>query len=96
MSNIFATKDKQLAVDWLKGILHQQEVRITFLKTDGTKRVLKCTLKEGVVVPHTKTTDREKKQNEDVMAVWDVEKNAWRSFRLDSVLTIEFDIGASE
>lgn len=96
MSNIFTTSEREIAIDWLKGILREQTVRVKFLKADGSERVLHCTLKEGVAIPHTKTTEREKKQNDNVMPVWDVENNAWRSFRLDSVISIEFDIGASE
>jgi hypothetical protein len=29
-----------------------------------------------------------RKQNLDVVSVWDLDKNAWRSFRLDSVKAV--------
>jgi len=45
-----------------------------------------CTLKSDIVVPHEKKTDRVKVVSEDVLAVWDCEKNAWRSFRYDSII----------
>lgn len=78
---------------WLKGLLRERNVVVTFTKKDGTDRKMNCTLQEGVVVPHEKTTDREKVSNPDTLAVWDVEKNAWRSFRLDSIKLIDFNIG---
>ena len=64
-------------------------VNIKFTKVDGTERVMRCTLAEGIVKPHEKTTDREKKVNENIVSVWDVDKDAWRSFRYDSILKID-------
>ncbi len=29
-------------------------------------------------------------QNDEVLAVWDLDKQAWRSFRLDSITKIEY------
>ena len=63
-------------------------VNVKFTKTDGTERVMKCTLLEAMVKPHEKKTDREKKINEDIISVWDVEKEGWRSFRFDSIISI--------
>jgi len=63
------------------------EVSVTFTKKDGTERVMKCTLDEGVVpAVETKGT---KKSNDEVLAVWDTEKNAWRSFRIDSIKNVD-------
>jgi len=76
--------------DWLRGLLKTSEVEVTFVKVGGDKRKMRCTLKEDVIVPHEKKTDREKEINEEVLAVWDVEKNSWRSFRFDSIIKIEF------
>jgi WYL_2, Sm-like SH3 beta-barrel fold len=72
----------------MMNMLQSGIVNVKFTKVDGTERVMKCTLAEGIVKPHVKTTDREKKVNDDIVSVWDVDKDAWRSFRLDSVLEI--------
>lgn len=56
-------------------------VQVTFKKIDGDMRKMICTLQEDVI---PKTTGK-KKENKDVLAVWDLGKNAWRSFRIDSV-----------
>ena len=61
---------------------------VTFTKSDGTERLMKCTLKEDVVIPYSKKTDRTKEVNNDIVPVFDVEKNEWRSFRVDSVQSI--------
>ena len=68
--------------DWLKSHLRMGPVQVTFTKKDGTERVMNCTLQEGVVVPHENKTDRTKVENDDILAVWDIDKSAWRSFRL--------------
>jgi hypothetical protein len=77
---------------WLKSMLAMGPVTVSFKKKDGTERKMNCTLQEGVVVPHEKTTDRVKEINDEVCAVWDIDKGAWRSFRYDSIVTINLDI----
>jgi hypothetical protein len=51
-----------------------------------------CTLREDIVVPHEKKTERVKEINENVLAVWDCEKNAWRSFRVDSIIGVHVNM----
>jgi hypothetical protein len=63
-------------------------VNVKFTKTDGSERDMKCTLMEHIVRPHEKKTDREKKINDNILSVWDVEKDSWRSFRYDSIISI--------
>ena len=83
------SKDKKRLREWLSGLLRERDVTITFMKQDGSERVMKCTLQEGVVIPYEPTTDRKKEVNLDNLAVWDVEKDSWRSFKLDSIVSIE-------
>lgn len=77
--------------DWLKSVLHESEVQITFTKKDGTERVMKCTLNEDVVPP---TGDKLHNVNrsEAAQPVYDVEAQGWRSFRWDSVKSISFGV----
>ena len=63
-------------------------VNVKFTKIDGTERIMKCTLMEAIIKPHDKKTDRVKKVNSDILSVWDVEKEGWRSFRFDSIISI--------
>ena len=83
--------------NWLPSMLRMGPVTVTFLKVDGDEeRVIRCTLEEGVAIPHQKTTDRVKKPSDEVCPVWDLEKNQWRSFRYDSIVKIEFDFGVND
>ena len=76
--------------DQLKEFLRNGVLDIHFIKKDGTDRVMKCTLKPELLPVQTDleehTTNR--KENPDVLAVWDVENEGWRSFRVDSVVGI--------
>ena len=65
---------------------------ITFQKADGTIREMTCTLMEDYVVSPEKPTEPHvpRKQNDEVLAVWDMDKNARRSFRLDSLNNIRY------
>ena len=70
----------------LKDLLKRKVVQIIFKKKDGTERVMKCTLQEDIVPLYEKKTERVKKQNDETLAVWDLEKDSFRSFKLDSVI----------
>jgi hypothetical protein len=85
-------KDKNQLRQWLADMMRDQMVVVTFEKRDGTQRVMKCTLQENVVVPYETKTDRKKEKNDDVLAVWDLEASAWRSFKLDSIREIQFTL----
>lgn len=67
--------------------LRKGEKTVNFTKRDGSTRRLRCTLQEGRIPPATSNESRE--PNPDLVVAWDVEKSAWRSFRKDSVLSVE-------
>lgn len=60
-------------------------VSVTFKKLDGTERVMHCTTNPELI--GIKTFSRNKAGNEVAQSVWDLEKDAWRSFRWDSVVS---------
>jgi len=66
--------------------LQMKAMRITFTKVNGEERVMDCTLQEHMI-PQTEESNR--KKNEEVLPVFDINKGEWRSFRLDSVTNIE-------
>ena len=78
-------QDKYLE-DLRKGIC-----KVTFTKKDGTERVMRCTLDLGQVpaehMPKSdgNTVTEESKGPLETVRVFDIEKEGWRSFRLDSV-----------
>ena len=70
----------------LKELLKKKVIKVTFKKKDGSERVMKCTLQEDIVPIYEKKTERVKKVNDEVLAVWDLEKDSFRSFKLDSLI----------
>lgn len=74
----------------LKNILKQNVVNISFKKVDGTDRLMRCSLKEELVPAYqAKDSSRKKIDNDNVLPVWDLEKSAYRSFRVDSLTDYE-------
>lgn len=76
----------------LVSLLKSNTCKVTFTKADGTLREMKCTLKEGSFVAPEKKTERVREPKDDVVSVWDLEKDAWRSFRVDSVVTAAVEV----
>lgn len=60
---------------------------VNFTKVNGEVRIMKCTLQDSYI-PET-TSEKTKKPNTDILSVWDIEKSAWRSFRVDSLNSFE-------
>jgi hypothetical protein len=72
--------------------LHTNVVTVTFTKKDGSERVMRCTLQEEFLPAQDVKDIKEGKvrnKTEEVVAVWDLEKEAWRSFRLDSITAVK-------
>lgn len=79
--------------EWLQGVMRTEIVNLTFRKTDGTLRNMKCTLLPKFLPEATASDKPKRKVSEDTLAVFDLEKNEWRSFRYDSVTEIKFTMG---
>jgi len=74
--------------DYLKEVLHNSEVKVKFFKKDGSERDMRCTLRADLLPEQTDIEEQVQKKtpNPDLLVVWDLDKNAWRSFRLDSII----------
>jgi uncharacterized protein with gpF-like domain len=90
----FDDKDKASFREWLNEHLKHGPIYVTFLKKDGTTREMHCTLSESRVKSYEKKTDRTKAVNEDVCAVFDLDKQEWRSFRYDAITRVRFELAA--
>ena len=75
--------------DELKSALASGIVHLSFKKKDGTIREMRATTQPSVVQPLIKPCAVPRKRNPDVCAVVDVEKNEFRSFRWDSLISWE-------
>ena len=85
----FSTKKEK---DWLRTLLHEREVGITFIKKDGSERLMWCTLSESKIPSEFAPKGSEKTKSDEVLPVFDVENDGWRSFRWDSIKKIEFSL----
>jgi len=77
----------------LKENLSKSFARVTFIKNDGTSREMHCTLMseylpQQIVEENVRHVPR--RENDKVLAVWDIDSNGWRSFNLDSITNIEY------
>ena len=66
---------------------------VKFTKLDGTVREMPCTLREDIVPKYEHKTAKAKQPNDKVLSVWCLDKNEWRSFRVDSVQELRLDLG---
>lgn len=66
----------------LIALLKKHVCLIVFRKVNGDIRRLKCTLKPSLI-PDSETIDAG--DNKESIRAWDIEKNAWRTFRLDGL-----------
>lgn len=73
----------------LKKILHEHSMVVVFTKKDGTERTMHCTLQADLLPVVDKIEGDEikkiRKESEESVRVWDLEKKEWRSFRIDSI-----------
>ena len=67
--------------------LQKGQVTVTFTKLDtGDIRVMPCTLNPAVLKANGITSSiNYSAENVEAFPVWSLDKNAWRSFRLDTV-----------
>lgn len=72
-------------IDELRDLLRKDIVDVTFTKKNGDTREMKCTL----ISDYLPETHSQSTPSEEVVTVWDMEKNAWRSFRFDSVTNVD-------
>ena len=80
-------------------MLKNTQCEVTFLKVSGEERQLLCTLREEYIkqfetpkdTPKDSTTEPvTRKKSDDVISVFDIENNGWRSFRKDSVIRFAY------
>lgn len=85
--------------DWVRSLLHSSVVTVEFTKSDGSLRVMNCTLNFDSVpnMPSTaKSVDglprKPKEVDENVQTVFDVDLQQWRSFRYDRLRNVTASI----
>ena len=79
-------------------LLDEGVAEVKFTKRDGTDRVMLCTLNSNLIPEKAFGNPKDwnypdypsesaRVKSPDIAVVWDLQKEAWRSFRYDSVQT---------
>jgi hypothetical protein len=79
-------------------LLDEGIAEVKFTKRDGSDRVMLCTLNSDLIPEKAfgnpedwnypeQPAESTRIKNPDIAVVWDLQKEAWRSFRYDSVQT---------
>lgn len=78
--------------DFIRDILRNGPAKVVFTKKDGTIREMVCTLKRAILEEkqiELVNSNSDRRANDEVLNVYDLEKDDWRAFRIDNVHTIE-------
>lgn len=74
---------------WIKSVLKIGATTVEFIKKDGTERKMLCTLDPELLQEFVmEKKGKPRKASEEALSVYDLEANAWRSFRYDSVKSV--------
>ena len=74
----------------MKAELNKGICEVTFTKKNGDERVMPCTLVfDSIPEAHQPKGTGSTHQSQETIAVWCMDKEAWRSFRVDSVTKFE-------
>jgi|688.fasta_scaffold666373_2 hypothetical protein len=75
--------------EMVQNLLHIGPTTVIFMKKDGTERTMKCTLKESLI-PSDKAPkgDSNRKTNNTVQPVFDLDIGDWRSFTWSSITEV--------
>lgn len=81
---------------WIASHLKMGPATVTFIKKDGTERVMNCTLQPELLpaelIVENAEPKKERKENTDSLRVFDLEKKEWRSFIIKSVKQVRFSL----
>ena len=70
-------------------LARENVIRVTFTKSDGTERIMVCSLMDQYLPPIMEDAETITKDNQNVLAVMDLQARSWRSFRINSIIKVE-------
>jgi hypothetical protein len=73
----------------IRDLLKENVVEVIFTKKDGSERLMICTLMDKFLPSRGELITQQDTQNDEIMTVWDLECNGWRSFRVDKIVKFE-------
>lgn len=76
--------------DTLLADLRENVIEVMFDKVNGQPRIMRCTLMTEFLKNYNEQADvNYHTANPDVLAVWDLDQQGWRAFRIDSVRMVQ-------
>lgn len=67
--------------------LKKNILEVAFQKVNGERRLMNCTLQQKYLPEQTDIEESENDTESNNIAVWDIDADGWRSFKVDSVIT---------
>jgi hypothetical protein len=78
---------------WFKGLLHETEINVTFFKTNGEQRTMRCTLEESKIPADKQPKGTStRKVSDATISVFDLDISDWRSFRFESIKEFDYEL----
>lgn len=90
LPNKFFEMNAEERYEFLRTVL-KTDCKVTFTKVDGSMRTMPCTLRTDALpeMPLTESNRRTRSYNPEVLSVWCLDRNEWRSFRVMNVTKVE-------
>jgi hypothetical protein len=75
--------------EYFTDLLSANDCEVTFTKVDGSVRVMNCTLRsEALPARDPASLNESRESNPEVIKVFDLDKQSWRSFKVANVTNI--------
>ena len=81
--------EKAMKRDELRQKLLKATQRVVFVKKDGTKRTMICTLRKDVRDSYLGRSATARKEPANLLTVWDCDAQDWRRVNLDTLISVE-------
>jgi len=88
MNCSFEMQDESTKRDWLVSHLQNGKVEVTFTKVDGTTRIMNCSLNQSFLPVSSISESTKRSTPLNVIRVFDLDKQAWRSFKIENVISV--------
>jgi hypothetical protein len=79
-----------MSLDALRDLLNKEKLLVTFIKKDGTRRVMRCTTRPQALEKHQAFPKGDGSVNHDpyIVRVFDLDNKGWRSFDFDRLVSV--------
>lgn len=79
---------------YLEGILKDNVCNVKFTRVSGGTSSMKCTLKSEYLPEYHGDQDRldkaeQKRKDNEIIAVWNLDKKGWRCFKIENLIDLE-------